>query len=67
MLRNNTIMEYYIPTFKIIQSTPPFITEHLYQSLSHTRSHNAEKSGDQDLEVQTVSPKSVYLLFCATG
>lgn len=49
MLRSNTITEYYIATFKIQQSAPPFVVNTTNLCLMQGHTVHSEQSGDQGL------------------
>lgn len=50
MLRSNTITEYYIATFKIKQSAPPFVVNtYINPCLMQGHTVHSEQSGDQGL------------------
>lgn len=50
MLRSNAITEYYIATFKIKQSAPPFVMNtHINPCLVQGHMVYSEQSGDQGL------------------
>lgn len=64
MLRSNTITEYYIATFKIKQSAPPFVVNtYINPCLMQGHTVHSEQSVDQGLVYIT----SVYFLYCGTG